>query len=565
MPAHNKVKKMESRVSLRATDGHGLKLILRMGVAWLAQHVDAVNRMNVFPVPDGDTGINMYHTLKRAYQEIEPLESDDISLVARRFAHGALMGARGNSGTILSQLLKGFADGLDDNANLSPQLLLDACDQAVVLAYQSVNDPVEGTILTVARESSEALKKAYQSDMALDEMLHKLTSSAEQSLYNTPNLLPVLKEAGVVDSGGMGLFFFLQGMTRYNEGETDITIELPENIGTQDTPDWETSLIPDDEEGYGYDVQFLMLADHMDVESIRSDFEAMGWSVLVVGDSSMLKVHIHVHNPADPIGYAINLGAELDDIVVENMHLQYQAYVRNRQQAEANQYQIPAHGIAVVSVASGDGIADIFRDLNCTHVIAGGQTMNPSTEDFLNIIDRLPTDKIVLMPNNSNIILTAQQAAKLSTNKQIRIVPTKTVLQGITAMIEYGGESRDDMTLDEMADRMTESLDYVVSVEITRAIRSTQFDGQAVTNGHFLGIVDGKIEASLESLEATVMTVLKSVAEEDYELATLYYGEEISENDANQLIERLSKAIKGLEFEAVHGGQPLYPYLISVE
>lgn len=556
---------MVSRVSLRATNGHGLKLILRMGVAWLAQHVDAVNRMNVFPVPDGDTGINMYHTLKRAYQEIEPLESEDISLVARRFAHGALMGARGNSGTILSQLLKGFADGLGDNASLSPQLLLDACENAVKIAYQSVNDPVEGTILTVARESHEALNQAYQSDMALEDMLRKLTSSAEQSLYNTPNLLPVLKEAGVVDSGGMGLFFFLEGMTRYNEGEIDITIELPEKVATQDVPDWETSLIPEDEEGYGYDVQFLMLGENLDVNSIRSDFETMGWSVLVVGDSSIVKVHIHVHNPADPIRYAIEAGAELDDIVVENMHLQYQEYVKNRQQAEAKQVQIPAHGIAVVSVASGDGISDIFRDLNCTHVITGGQTMNPSTEDFLNIIDRLPTDKIILLPNNSNIILTAQQAAKLSTNKKIRIVPTKTILQGITAMIEYGGEAKDDMTLPELADRMTESLDYVVSVEITRAIRSTQFDGQSVTDGHYLGIVDGKIKASLESLEGTVLAVLETLADDDYELATLYYGDEISENDANQLIERLSNAIKGLEFEAVRGGQPLYPYLISVE
>jgi len=546
-------------------DGHKLKLLFKAGVSWLSQHVDAVNRMNVFPVPDGDTGINMYHTLKRAYEEIEPLDTDDISLIANRFAHGTLMGARGNSGTILSQMMKGFSDGLNGTKTLQSEQLLIALENSVKLAYQSVQDPIEGTILTVGRESVESLRQAYQAEFMLDDMLDKLTSAAEKSLYNTPNLLPVLKEAGVVDSGGMGLFFFLQGMLRYRNGEEITDFASPDSLSLDENTAWENALIPDDEEGYGYDVQFLMLGEAMNVSQIRSDFEGMGWSTLVVGDESMLKVHIHVHNPADPFNYAIGLGAELDDIVVENMHRQYEEYVRTRQQAQKTELSIPSHGIAVVSVASGKGITAIFNDLNCTHVISGGQTMNPSAEDFLTVINQLPTDKIILLPNNSNIILTAKQTANMTTDKTIRTIPTKTIMQGISAMIAYGGEQNSEITLDDMVATMTESSQFICSIEVTQSIRSVELDGKTIIEGHYMGIVDGKIKVTDESLEATVLAVFGDISDDEYELATLYYGDEISEDSVNLLIERLSNAIKGLEFEAVYGGQSLYPYLISVE
>ena len=546
-------------------DGHKLKLLFKAGVSWLSQHVDAVNRMNVFPVPDGDTGINMYHTLKRAYEEIEPLDTDDISVIANRFAYGTLMGARGNSGTILSQMMKGFADGLNGTKTMVPEQLLIALENAVKLAYQSVQEPVEGTILTVGRESVESLRQAYQTELMLDDMLDNLTKAAEKSLYNTPNLLPVLKEAGVVDSGGMGLFFFLQGMMRYRNGEEISEFLSPVDIASAQNMEWENALVPDDEEGYGYDVQFLMLSEAMDVSQIRNDFENMGWSTLVVGDESMLKVHIHVHNPGDPLNYAISLGAELDDIVVENMHRQYQEYVRTRQKAQKTELNIPEHGIAVVSVASGKGITAIFRDLNCTWVISGGQTMNPSAEDFLKVIEELPTDKIILLPNNSNIILTAKQTASMTTDKTVRMIPTKTIMQGISAMIAYGGEVNNEIDLDDMIANMTESSQFVLSIEVTRSIRSVELDGKVIVEGHYMGIVDGKIKVTDESLEATVQAVLEDISDDEYELATLYYGDEITEDSANLLIERLSNAIKGLEFEVVYGGQSLYPYLISVE
>ena len=555
---------MAIRVASQTIDGHDLKLLLRAGVSWVAQHTDAINRMNVFPVPDGDTGTNMYHTLKRAYEEIEPLNTEDISLIARRFAHGALMGARGNSGTILSQIFKGFAEGLGENESLSAEHMLNACKQAVTLAYQSVKEPVEGTILTVVREATEALAKEYNGEMTLADMLDMLTSAAEKSLHNTPNLLPVLKEAGVVDSGGMGLFFFLQGMSRFKDGEEIQDFAMVQSTSAN-ISDWESALVPEDEEGYGYDVQFLMIGDNMDVAKIRQDFEEMGWSVLVVGDESMIKVHIHVHNPAEPFAYAIGLGTELDDIIVENMQRQYQDYVKNRQSQQTPKYDIPTHGIAVVSVAIGNGIQAVLKDLRCTTVISGGQTMNPSTEDFLNVIDTLPTDKVIILPNNSNIILTAEQTAKLVTSKDIRIIPTRTIMQGISAMMAYGFDIESDISLDDMVDNMQESVDFVQSIEITKAVRSTELQGTVVKEGHYLGILNGKIKASHDTIEATIQDIFNFLDTDDYELVTVYRGDGISEESANTLIEHLSNAIKGLEFEVVYGGQPLYPYLISVE
>jgi DAK2 domain fusion protein YloV len=549
---------MSIDVTPRTIDGYDFKDLLHAGVVWVAQHTDAINQMNVFPVPDGDTGTNMVHTLRRAYAEIAPLDTNNVAQIAQGFAHGALMGARGNSGTILSQILKGFADGLGDNPTLSPATMLKACQQAVTLAYQAVTEPVEGTILTVAREATETLTTRYHEDITLAQMLDTLTSSAEQSLHNTPNLLPILKEAGVVDSGGMGLFIFLQGIANFQQRHT-----MPD-VATS-TSDWQTAIAPPTHDSYGYDVQFLMLGDHLDVATIRRDFEDMGWSVLVVGDANMVKVHIHVHNPADPFAYAIQLGAELDDIVVENMQRQYQDYVQARQSSPTAQVALPNHGIAVVSVANGDGIEAIFKDLQCAYVISGGQTLNPSTEDFIHAIETLPTDKVIILPNNSNIILTAEQTARLLTHKDIRIIPTKTMLHGISAMIAYGVDSEADISLDDMIETMREAVDYVQSIEITQAVRSTEIDGKAVTKGHYLGILNGHIMAVSDTIEATIDEIFDILDTQSHEIVTVYYGDGISETEANTLIEHLSKGTKGLEFEIVYGGQPLYPYLISVE
>ena len=517
-------------------NGQNLKRRLAAGLAGLARHGSALDRMNVFPVPDGDTGVNMQHTLQRAYAEIETDDSDDAAWIAERFAYGALMGARGNSGTILSQLLQGFAVGLNQSSTLRPADVLAGCQMAVKLAYQSVSEPVEGTILTVAREAAEALQNRAADEMTLHDMLAVLTAAAEKSLHNTPNLLPVLKEAGVVDSGGLGLFLFLQGMTNSAADDTALESFLPRAAEQAKTPSTETH--------YGYDVQFLMLGQAMDVGAIRRDFEKLGESVVVVGDAAAIKVHIHVQNPAIPFDYAIQTGAQLDDVVVENMQRQHQEYARGHQK------------IAVIAVADGDGLRAIFQDLNCARVIAAGQDMDIDAESFLEVIHSLPAERVIILPNSRELMMTAQQAARRALGRDVRVAPTKTVAQGISAMMAYD-ESRTD--IEAMYSQMIESSGLVRSIEITRPAHSAEFQGMR------LGIVDGEIWATADTIERTLLDVFGRFNIDDWELATVYYGAGAAESDANQLIARLSNAIKGLQFELVYGGQPSHPYLIGLE
>lgn len=540
-------------MAAQTIDGQELKRLFHAGLACVSQNVDAINRMNVFPVPDGDTGVNMHHTFKRAYREIEAVSSQDAAYIADRFAYGALMGARGNSGAILSQLLKGFAAGLNQAQTLTPQHWLAGFQMAVKLAYQSVRQPVEGTMLTVAREAAEALQHCAMRDMAFYDMLDVLTQAAEQSLHNTPNLLPILKQVDAVDSGGMGLFLFLQGMA--NSRADDKT---PHSRQPAVNDHRETVSVPEHHEHYGYDVQFLMLGQGMDVAAIRQDFEQLGWSVVVVGNESTIKVHIHVDNPAIPFNYAVQTGAELDDIVVENMQRQYQEYVQKRQSAPTAPDAVPKP--AVISVAAGDGIQAVFKDLNCAWVIEGGQSMNPDAEDFLKAIEVLPSEQVIILPNSPSLMMAAQQAAQLVPDREVRVVPTKTVLQGISAMMAYG--DGDDIDLDAVTARMSAGGDMVCSIEITAAAHSTELRGR---QGEYIGRVDGEIWAAATTIEGALLDVFSHLDMEEWELATVYYGENISESNASQLIERLSNAIKGLEFEAVYGGQTLHPYLISVE
>lgn len=535
-------------MAAQAIDGQELKRLFHAGLVRVSQNVDAINRINVFPVPDGDTGINMHHTLQRAYREIEAVSSQDAAYIADQFAYGALMGARGNSGLILSQLLKGFAGGLNQAPALTPQHWLAGFQMAVKLAYQSVGEPVEGTILTVAREAAEALQRGAAPDMTLYDMLDVLTAAAEQSLHNTPNLLPILKQADTVDSGGMGLFLFLQGMTNSLADN-----QAPHSRQPAVNDHRETVSVPEHREHYGYDVQFLMLGQDMDVAAIRQDFEQLGWSVVVVGNESTIKVHIHVDNPAIPFGYAIQTGAELDDIVVENMQRQYQEYVQKRQSA-------PMPKPAVISVAAGDGIQAIFKDLNCAWVIEGGQSMNIAAADFLKVIEELPAEQVIILPNRPSLMTVAQQAAQLVPDREVRVVPTKTVLQGISAMMAYG--DGDDVDLDAVTARMSAGGDMVRSIEITAAAHSTELRDRP---GEYIGRVDGEIWAAAPAIEGALLDIFSHLDIENRELATVYYGEHISESNASQLIEHLSNAIKGLEFEAVYGGQTSHPYLISVE
>jgi len=546
-------------------DGHLLKWMMAAGVAWLEHHKQQINNMNVFPVPDGDTGTNMVLTIRKAYQLIADMDEAHVGIVSEQIARGALTGARGNSGTILSMLLRGFAQELRGKDVMDKTAFIEALQNSVECAYntvRSVMEPVEGTILTVARESVEAVKERARDESSMRVLLRDLVAAARHSLDNTPNLLPKLKEAGVEASGGMGLVYILEGMYRLIEGQhvaygAEVVEELP-----ADGMSWEDALVPDEEEGYGYDVQFLMLGENMDVNQVRQEISAMGWSPLIDGDDRLIKVHIHVYDPGEPISYAIRLGVELDDIVVENMQAQYLQYVQARQERET--HEETAHRVAVVTVARGDGLEKLLREYGAARVIIGGQTMNPSTEDFLSAIDSLDADEIILLPNNGNVLMAAQQAASLAMNKSVKVVPSKTIQQGISALLTYM-DLREGGSLDDIVEGMTEARSYIKSAEVTVATRNAVINDIPVKEGQFIGLLDGKlVHAGGTDLEI-VQHLLQTAQADQHELATLYYGNGHKEADAALLIEALAEEYPELDFEIVYGGQPLYPYLISIE
>ncbi len=548
-------------------DGRLLKWMLAAGVSWLEHHKAKINNMNVFPVPDGDTGTNMVMTIRNAYQQISNSENHHIGDISEQIARGALRGARGNSGTILSMLLRGFSQALKDKPEMDAKAFSLACQSAVDYAYetvQSVMEPVEGTILTVAREASAAIQGRHLAETDLKVLLQELIDAAYKSLENTPNLLPKLKEAGVVDSGGMGLVYILEGMQRFVDGKP-VVMENDATVASDEAPAWEDALVPDDEEGYGYDVQFLMLGKNLDVKQVRADISAMGWSPLVDGDDELIKVHIHVHNPADPLDYAIKMGVDLDDIVVENMQAQYLQYVEQRNEREGSTKKAKVvDGIAIVTVARGDGLESIFDQYGAARVIIGGQTMNPSTEDFISAIESLPNDEIILMPNNGNVIMAAQQAAQMTENKTVRVIRSKTVQQGIAGLMAYM-DTNEDGDLDTVFGAMEDAISTIVSAEVTTAVRDVNFDGVDVIEGQFIGMLNGKLVAANDDLQDIIVALMQKGGAETHEICTLYYGAGMTEVDANQLVETLGAEFPNLDYEIVYGGQPLYPYLFSLE
>jgi DAK2 domain fusion protein YloV len=542
-------------------DGQLAKRLFGSGLAWLDRNKERVNQLNVFPVPDGDTGTNMYLTMRNAYSAIATMDDYHVGRMARALADGALRGARGNSGVILSQLWSGVAKALHDQPVLTAPLLADACQSAVEMAYRAVERPVEGTILTVSRSMMEAVIARYQHEPDLIALLKRMVFEGRKSLRHTPEMLPILKSAGVVDSGGQGLVFIFEGMLRSLCGrdvETDTIITAEQK--------WQDALVPDDELGYGYDVQFLMSGESLDIDQVRRDIAAMGWSTLVVGDNRLIKVHVHVHDPGEPISYAIKRGAQLDDIVVENMQQQYEQYVQTRAAHESGS-AVADDTLAVITVANGRGMQRLFsEELGAAYVIAGGQTMNPSTGDFLKAIDALPNQDIILLPNNKNIILSAQQAASAADNKRVLVVPSITLPQGVSAMVEYANACIDGAgTLDDTAEAMTEALGHVITCEITTATRSVSIGDLEVKLGQYIGLIDDQLVTAGETLEEVARALLHKANAARYERITLYYGADIKEKEAQALADKLENEFSKLEFELMDGGQALYPYIISVE
>jgi DAK2 domain fusion protein YloV len=550
-------------------DGQELKRLIRAGMAWFEPRTSAVNGLNVFPVPDGDTGTNMYLTLQAAWQEIAERTDSSIGAIAQAVAHGALMGARGNSGVILSQIFRGMAQSLGHNSVADVAGFAQALQQAALTAYKAVIRPVEGTILTVVRQAARAGLVAAEGGVDLRGLMTQVVEAAGRAVAETPSLLPVLAEAGVVDAGGQGLFFIFEGMLRYLRGES---IEL----GAMEGIAMEAAHAEHMEAEYGYDVQFVLQGERLDVERIRADINAMGECTLVVGDDRTVKVHVHTPEPGNPLNYAARLGS-LSRIIVENMQEQYQEFVKGRT-APAPVTPAPPQprpkpaptGTAIIAVVAGAGLTRVYESLGTTVVVPGGQTMNPSTEDLLKAIASTQARDVILLPNNSNVILTAQQAESVVAGssddprwagRRVSVVPTKSIPQGIGALLAFNYQA-DLATNTEV---MTAAAEAVQSGEVTRAVRSAKIDGVKVEEGQYIGLLNGRLVASDNRIEDVMRQLLQEMKAEELEIITLYYGAGCTEEEARRLADELAAQYPGQEIEVVEGGQPHYTYLVSGE
>ena len=534
-----------------ACDGQGLKRLLNAGLVWLEQHTAVINSLNVFPVPDGDTGTNMYLTLQAACQEIANSPERQVGVIAQQASRGALMGARGNSGVIFSQILRGLAQGLKDKEDFNCVEFARALKQGATIAYQAVIKPVEGTILTVVRESGEAAVTVSAQLTDLCELFEYVVHTARESVARTPHLLPVLRDAGVVDAGGQGLFVILEGMAKYLRGE-----EMTGDIALSEAVDLQAT---QDEAGYGYDVQYLLQGKELDVAQIRAGISAMGDCPLVVGDSTTIKVHVHVLNPGDPLNYGAQHGA-LSRVIVENMQEQYQDFIMGRAAPVLPMENETELETASVVVSPGPGLDRLFESLGANVIVSGGQTMNPSIELLLQAVDDAPAPDVVILPNNSNIILAAQQAQALS-SKRVRVIPTKTVPQGVSAMLAYNYNA----DLNANARAMERSIQEVQTAEVTTAVRDVRLDGLEVQAGQVIALIDGELKIAGEALDAVAEEILEHMNADEVEIFTFYYGETVTEENAQALVERLALRYPDVEIEVVEGGQPHYHYIISAE
>jgi hypothetical protein len=571
--------------AITALDGPGLRDLFAAGLRWLDAHHDIVNALNVFPVPDGDTGTNMLLTMKSALREITTANANTVGEVARAAAHGALMGARGNSGVILSQILRGIARSLDDLAVINGPRFAAALSEGSRIAYKGVNRPVEGTILTVVREAAAAAEQAAQQNPDLRFILAETRRAADESVANTPKLLPVLAQANKVDSGGKGLFFILEGMHRSLQGE-----ELPAHALAASAVVSVPSLIrptkgrrPIPSLVHGFDVQFLVEGADLDVDAIRIQIAAMGDCPLVEGDRHLVKVHVHVPNPGVPLAYAVGLGF-VTDVVVENMDDMHLPEMRPGYDPTPPRFESAApaprsvavapaapepdraptaaiDGPGVIVVAPGKGLAEVFRSLGAHIIVSGGQTMNPSTQDLYQAIIGLPTDQVIILPNNGNIVMAAQQAQALANGKSVAVVPSKSVPQGISALLALNPHA--DLARNVHA--MNAALSSVQTGEVTVAVQDARFDGIEVRAGDVIGLLNDQLTAKGADSATVVKMLLEQMAAADREIITLYYGQPVSAQEAAALVTELSRLFPNQEIESVSGGQPFYHYIISAE
>ena len=543
----------------KSFDGLMLKKLVEAGLTWLRTNHQVVNALNVFPVPDGDTGTNMLLTMTSTYNEIGSLGHQSAGQMAAAVAQGALMGARGNSGVILSQLWRGFSRALHGKDTIDAQTLAAAFAEARDTAYKGVVRPVEGTILTVSKDiATEAALAVLDSDDPLV-ILRRCVAAADKSVQNTPELLPILKQAGVVDSGGKGLFFILEGMLRYLDGESlELALISVQPLSAMNLE----NALDDVEEGQDWEVVVDFRPNsEFELQRFYTHLESMGTSIQVGEGDGMYRMHIHtpLEKRYEPIDYILGIGT-ITKVAMENLLAQMDEVGERAKNSKLELAAIEPGQIAVITVSPGPGLSRIFASLGVAAVVGGGQTMNPSTKDILDAFEKLPTDKIIILPNNKNIILAANQAKEV-TVKQVRVVPSRNIPQGLSAMLHL----IPDGDLDAVARKMTSAMESVQTGEVTIATRSVEIDGVTVKEGQVIALLNGKLAVSSDNLERACLELFEKAKAEQYELITMFYGEDMKHPDANHIADLIREKYPNQEIEVQEGGQPHYQFIFSIE
>jgi len=541
----------------KAIDGQTFKNMIEASLTWLKTNQQIVNSLNVFPVPDGDTGTNMLLTMQAAYNEIQNSGENNIGKIAHSIAQGALMGARGNSGVILSQIWRGFARGLDSLDTMDSATFSKALNEAKNTAYKGVVRPVEGTILTVIKDIANSSHDAVKENNIVA-MIEKLLITADESVQNTPELLPILKQAGVVDSGGKGLFFIFEGFAKYFKGES---LEISTAKMVQPLALMEGNDMDEIEPGQDYEVIVDFRPTNVfDLEKFYSELEDIGTSIQVGEGDGIYRMHIHVPSEKRymPIDYTMGVGT-ITKVYIENL-LDQMEQKENQKKGVINLQPIEPGQIAVVVVSPGFGLSQIFASLGAAAIIEGGQTMNPSTEEILHAFENLPTDKVIILPNNKNIILAAT-AAKDATVKQVEVLPCKTIPQGLSAMLRLDPFSE----IDDVFEEMKEAILEVDSGEITVATRSVEINGVEVHEGEAIALLNSQLVSSSPSVEKACISLLQNTDLSERERLTFFYGSNISKNDVNKITDHIRNLFPKMEMEVHEGGQPHYQFIISIE
>lgn len=540
-------------------DSNQYKELMKAGLTWLRTNQESVNALNVFPVPDGDTGTNMVLTLQAAYDEISNSSFEGVGDMAGKLAHGALMGARGNSGVILSQIWRGFSKGLENCKTLDGKFLIEGLKQARDTAYKGVVRPVEGTILTVCKDMAIAAENSLKETDDPYQIIRIVTDAAQVSVEHTPELLDVLKEAGVVDAGGKGLMHIFEGMVRFIDGEPldiePVHVQPLSVIGQQEA-------LNNAEPGQDYEVIVdFQPAQPLVLESYYEDLEKIGTSIQVGEGDGLYRMHIHVPTEKryEPIDYTMTLGT-ITKVHIENLMIQVDSPAGGRREEPLKLAKVGPDDVALVTISPGQGFSRIFASLGAAAIVEGGQTMNPSTQEILAAFEDLPTDKVIILPNNKNILMAARSAAEVSV-KHVEVIPSVTVPQGLAAMLRLiPGQELDDIVKD-----MNSAIQEVESGEITTAVRDVEIDGIDVKEGEIISLYNGKLVGSNESLEDGCLIFLENAKAEDLELITLFHGQNISAEDAEKMAEFIQDKYPDQEVELQYGGQPHYQFIFSVE